>query len=174
MKQVVKQVWLTLLLVLTTTITSQAYTITIVPHANASITTSKTVANEGDNIIVTVSPHTGYAVDNVFVDVFADAGQASSRRRAPQIQNGVTVTKVSENQYQFAMPAYDAEVSASLSAIPLTDISSATITRSAESFTYNGEQQAPTVTSVKLEGKTLVNIVVAVSVLHVVLGTSLG
>ena len=157
MKQVVKQVWLTLLLVLTTTITSQAYTITIVPHANASITTSKTVANEGDNIIVTVSPHTGYAVDNVFVDVFADAGQASSRRRAPQIQNGVTVTKVSENQYQFAMPAYDAEVSASLSAIPLTDISSATITLSAESFTYNGEQQAPTVTSVKLEGKTLVN-----------------
>lgn len=157
MKQVVKQIWLTLLLVLTTAIAAQAYTITIVPHPNATITASKTVASQGDNIIVTVSPNTGYAVDNIFVDVFADAGQASSRRRTPQIQNGVAVTKLSEGKFQFTMPDYDVEVSASISAIPLTDITPAVITLSAESFTYNGSQQTPSVTSVKLDGKTLVS-----------------
>lgn len=157
MKQVTRKLVLMLMMVFTAALTAHAYDITIVTPQNGKLATSKSTANAGEKITVTATPDEGYGVDEITVVQFADGGEASSRQqRAPQIAPTVNVTKVSDTQYSFTMPEGGVEVSATFKSIPQIDISSATVTLSATTFTYNGASQAPTVSSVKLGNQTLV------------------
>lgn len=71
------------------------------------------------------------------------------------ISNKVTSVSASstDNEYPSAKCVYDAIESAIAS--QATDLSSATVTLSASSFTYDGTSKVPSVTSVVLDGQTL-------------------
>lgn len=110
------------------------YTVTIAPAENGTVTTDKETANMGETITLTVTPNEGYEFDQLTV------------------MNGETqvdVTKTTEGNYTFVMPAGNVEVSATYKAIDyaitITPVENGTVT--ADKATANmGETVTLTVT----------------------------
>jgi len=123
--------------------------------AAAGTTDPGTVAYS--NGTITVTPSYGYyltAADLTVVKTI-DSQHADARRRSPDINNTVSVTatdasadpsKVTTYTFSVTDTNYDYEITANFHS--RTDISGATVTVSAGSYTYNGSAQKPDVTVV--------------------------
>lgn len=107
------------------------YNITVITNEankatnNGYLTTNVSTAGTSTLVTITAHPNDGYYVNTPVVTLVANGSSANAPRRAPGIGDTVTPTLVSANTYQFSMPNYDVEITATFTAC--TDISSATV-----------------------------------------------
>ena len=92
---------------------------------NGYLTTNVSTAGTSTLVTITAHPSDGYYVNTPVVTLVASGSSANAPRRAPGIGDTVTPTLVSANTYQFSMPNYDVEITATFTAC--TDIGSATV-----------------------------------------------
>lgn len=92
---------------------------------NGYLTTNVSTAGTSTLVTITAHPNDGYYVNTPVVTLVASGSSANAPRRAPGIGDTVTPTLVSANTYQFPMPNYDVEITATFTAC--TDINSATV-----------------------------------------------
>ena len=131
---------------------------------NAYTSTEGTVSASIDNsrlVTLTITPAEGYFVmkDNITAVKTIDGSNAQTR--TPGINTPLAITGddvvigPTAKTYTFTMPdnAYDVEVTVDFLAI--IDITNATITLSETSYTYDGTEKKPSVSSVKLSGGEL-------------------
>ncbi len=124
-----------------------------------------TVAASIDNsrvITLTITPADGYFVLKDDITAIKTVNGENAQTRAPGYNTPLDITGddiaigPTGKTYSFTMPTdlkYDVEVTVDFHAV--TDISSATITLSKTSYTYDGSEKKPSVTSVKLSGAEL-------------------
>ena len=146
-------------------------TITVIKKLNGAVNENAgTVANEvnqTNNVCtLTVTPADGnYAdVNSITVERVVDAGmaQAPSRRTTPNLDNLIEVTATSATAdpskattYTFNMPGADYDVEVTVNFKSRTSIANATITLAQSTFTYDGADKTPAVTSVVVGSTTL-------------------
>ena len=109
--------------------------------ANGNTVTAKAGALETEKVTVTITSASGYAYTD----------------QSLTIKNGdanVSYTSNGDGTYTFVMPAGNVSLSASFTSTT-TSITGATVTLDKESFSYTGEAQKPTVSSVGLNQTTL-------------------
>ncbi|SEW08781.1 hypothetical protein SAMN04487827_1436 [Prevotella sp. khp7] len=125
-----------------------------------------TVAASIDNnrvVTLTITPADGYFVLKDDITAIKTVNGENAQTRAPGYNTPLDITGddiaigPTGKTYTFTMPTtdpkYDVEVTVDFHAV--TDISSATITLSKTSYTYDGSEKKPSVTSVKLSGAEL-------------------
>ena len=131
---------------------------------NAYTSTEGTVSASIDNsrlVTLTITPAEGYFVmkDNITAVKTIDGSNAQTRTPGVSTPLDITgddiVIGPTAKTYTFTMPdnAYDVEVTVDFLAI--IDITNATITLSETSYTYDGTEKKPSVSSVKLSGGEL-------------------
>lgn len=131
---------------------------------NAYTSTEGTVSASIDNsrlVTLTITPAEGYFVmkDNISAVKTIDGSYAQTRTPGVNTPLDITgddiVIGPTAKTYTFTMPdnAYDVEVTVDFLAI--IDITNATITLSETSYTYDGTEKKPSVSSVKLSGGEL-------------------
>lgn len=131
---------------------------------NAYTSTEGTVSASIDNsrvVTLTITPAEGYFVmkDNISAVKTIDGSYAQTRTPGVNTPLDITgddiVIGPTAKTYTFTMPdnAYDVEVTVDFLAI--IDITNATITLSETSYTYDGTEKKPSVSSVKLSGAEL-------------------
>ena len=131
---------------------------------NAYTSTEGTVSASIDNsrlVTLTITPAEGYFVmkDNITAVKTIDGSNAQTRTPGVNTPLDITgddiVIGPTAKTYTFTMPdnAYDVEVTVNFQAI--IDITNATITLSETSYTYDGTEKKPSVSSVKLSGAEL-------------------
>lgn len=131
---------------------------------NAYTSTEGTVSASIDNsrlVTLTVTPAEGYFVmkDNITAVKTIDGSKAQTRTPGVSTPLDITgddiVIGPTAKTYTFTMPdnAYDVEVTVNFQAI--IDITNASITLSETSYTYDGTEKKPSVSSVKLSGAEL-------------------
>ena len=131
---------------------------------NAYTSTEGTVSASIDNsrlVTLTITPAEGYFVmkDNITAVKTIDGSNAQTRTPGVSTPLDITgddiVIGPTAKTYTFTMPdnAYDVEVTVNFQAI--IDITNATITLSETSYTYDGTEKKPSVSSVKLSGAEL-------------------
>lgn len=144
-------------------------TITVIEKLNGAVNENAgTVANEvnqTNNVCtLTVTPATGnYAdVNSITVERVISGNFAQVPRRSPNLDNLITVTPTSETAdpskattYTFQMPGADYDVEVTVNFKSRTSIATATITLAQSSFTYDGADKTPAVTSVVVGSTTL-------------------
>lgn len=109
--------------------------------ANGNTVTAKAGALETEKVTVTITTASGYAyTDNSLTIKNGDAN--------------VSYTSNGDGTYTFVMPAGNVSLSASFTSTT-TSIAEATVNLDKESFSYTGEAQKPTVSSVVLNETTL-------------------
>ena len=131
---------------------------------NAYTSTEGTVSASIDNsrlVTLTITPAEGYFVmkDNITAVKTIDGSNAQTR--TPGINTPLAITGddvvigPTAKTYTFTMPdnAYDVEVTVDFLAI--IDITNASITLSETSYTYDGTEKKPSISSVKLSGGEL-------------------
>lgn len=134
------------------------------PSQNAYTSTEGTVSASIDNsrlVTLTITPAEGYFVmkDNITAVKTIDGSNAQTRTPGVSTPLDITgddiVIGPTAKTYTFTMPdnAYDVEVTVNFQAI--IDITNATITLSETSYTYDGTEKKPSVSSVKLSGAEL-------------------
>ena len=104
-----------------------------------------TSAKEGDVVTVTITPATGWVVNQPSGQWFAAIAAAPQRRTGIDLLKGVTLTPVQgqENQWQFTMARANVEINTTYKKLMThTDITVADITAP----TYTGQALTPTVT----------------------------
>ena len=104
-----------------------------------------TSAKEGDVVTVTITPATGWVVNQPSGQWFAAIAAAPQRRTNIDLLNGVTLTPVEgqENQWQFTMARANVEINTTYKKLLTnTDITVADIA----AVTYTGQAQEPVVT----------------------------
>ena len=111
---------------------------------------------------LTVTPATGYYIDAITAEKTISGDLAQARGDSPAISNFLTVTATDatadpsgSTTWTFTMPSteYDVEVVANFK--QRANISNAVVTLAETTFTYDGEDKSPAVSSVMLSGKTL-------------------
>ena len=131
---------------------------------NAYTSTEGTVSASIDNsrlVTLTITPAEGYFVmkDNISAVKTIDGSYAQTRTPGVNTPLDITgddiVIGPTAKTYTFTMPdnAYDVEVTVNFQAI--IDITNASITLSETSYTYDGTEKKPSVSSVKLSGAEL-------------------
>lgn len=131
---------------------------------NAYTSTEGTVSASIDNsrlVTLTITPAEGYFVmkDNITAVKTIDGSNAQTRTPGVSTPLDITGDDVvigpTAKTYTFTMPdnAYDVEVTVDFLAI--IDITNASITLSETSYTYDGTEKKPSVSSVKLSGAEL-------------------
>lgn len=131
---------------------------------NAYTSTEGTVSASIDNsrvVTLTITPAEGYFVmkDNISAVKTIDGSYAQTRTPGVNTPLDITgddiVIGPTAKTYTFTMPdnAYDVEVTVDFLAI--IDITNASITLSETSYTYDGTEKKPSVSSVKLSGAEL-------------------
>ena len=103
----------------------------------------RTYADEGETVTVTITPYTGYVVNEPSGQWYAAI--AATRRQAPiDLLTGITLTPVQgqDNQWTFTMQRANAEISATYKKL----LTHADITVTVNDVTYSGVAQTPTVT----------------------------
>lgn len=131
---------------------------------NAYTSTEGTVSASIDNsrlVTLTITPAEGYFVmkDNISAVKTIDGSNAQTRTPGVSTPLDITGDDVvigpTAKTYTFTMPdnAYDVEVTVDFLAI--IDITNASITLSETSYTYDGTEKKPSVSSVKLSGAEL-------------------
>lgn len=131
---------------------------------NAYTSTEGTVSASIDNsrvVTLTITPAEGYFVmkDNITAVKTIDGSNAQTRTPGVNTPLDITGDDVvigpTAKTYTFTMPdnVYDVEVTVNFQAI--IDITNATITLSETSYTYDGTEKKPSVSSVKLSGAEL-------------------
>lgn len=131
---------------------------------NAYTSTEGTVSASIDNsrlVTLTITPVEGYFVmkDNITAVKTIDGSKAQTRTPGVSTPLDITgddiVIGPTAKTYTFTMPdnAYDVEVTVNFQAI--IDITNASITLSETSYTYDGTEKKPSVSSVKLSGAEL-------------------
>lgn len=131
---------------------------------NAYTSTEGTVSASIDNsrlVTLTITPAEGYFVmkDNITAVKTIDGSKAQTRTPGVSTPLDITgddiVIGPTAKTYTFTMPdnAYDVEVTVDFQAI--IDITNASITLSETSYTYDGTEKKPSVSSVKLSGAEL-------------------
>lgn len=121
-----------------------------------------TTANEGEAVLLNVSPDPGYILssDNMRIVIYAKADNADTRTQI-DTKDIVSFTTVDVNTYRFIMPKYDVEIEATFT--DATDVESAVVTLkegdtdlSGYSHVYDWAYHTPEISSVVLGGVTLV------------------
>lgn len=121
-----------------------------------------TTANEGEAVLLNVSPNPGYILssDNLRIVIYAKADNADTRTQI-DTKDIVSFTTVDVNTYRFIMPKYDVEIEATFT--DATDVESAVVTLkegttdlSGYSHVYDWADHTPEISSVVLGGVTLV------------------
>lgn len=121
-----------------------------------------TTANEGEAVLLNVSPDPGYILssDNLRIVIYAKANSADTRTQI-ETKDIVSFTTVDVNTYRFIMPKYDVEIEATFT--DATDVESAIVTLkegdtdlSGYSHVYDWADHTPEISSVVLGGVTLV------------------
>lgn len=121
-----------------------------------------TTANEGEAVLLNVSPDPGYILssDNMRIVIYAKADNADTRTQI-DTKDIVSFTTVDVNTYRFIMPKYDVEIEATFT--DATDVESAVVTLkegttdlSGYSHVYDWADHTPEISSVVLGGVTLV------------------
>ena len=131
---------------------------------NAYTSTEGTVSASIDNsrlVTLTITPAEGYFVmkDNITAVKTIDGSNAQTRTPGVSTPLDITgddiVIGPTAKTYTFTMPdnAYDVEITVNFQAI--IDITNASITLSETSYTYDGTEKKPSVSSVKLSGAEL-------------------
>lgn len=131
---------------------------------NAYTSTEGTVSASIDNsrlVTLTITPAEGYFVmkDNITAVKTIDGSYAQTRTPGVNTPLDITGDDVvigpTAKTYTFTMPdnAYDVEVTVDFLAI--IDITNASITLSETSYTYDGTEKKPSISSVKLSGGEL-------------------
>lgn len=143
--------------------------ITIPSFTHGSITaaleaapnTTITTANEGQNVLLKVTPNAGYVLSsqNLKIVIYAKAENANTRTTIGT-KDVVSFEEVGVNTYKFVMPKYDVEVEATFT--DATDMESAVVTLkegtvdlSGYSHIYDWTVHTPRISSVVLGGVTL-------------------
>ena len=104
---------------------------------------ARTYADEGEAVTVTITPNTGYVVNEPSGQWYAAI--AATRRQAPiDLLTGITLTPVQgqDNQWTFTMQRANAEISCTYKKL----LTHADITVTVNDVTYSGVAQTPTVT----------------------------
>ena len=144
-------------------------TITVIEKLNGAVNENAgTVANEvnqTNNVCtLTVTPADGnYAdVNSITVERVISGNFAQVPRRSPNLDNLIEVTPSSTTAdpskattYSFQMPGADYDVEVTVNFKSRTSIATATITLAQSSFTYDGADKTPAVTSVVVGSTTL-------------------
>ena len=130
---------------------------------NGYLTTNIATAGTSTTVTITAYPNEGYYVNTPVVTIVASGASAEAPRRAPGIGDHITPTlTATPNTYQFLMPNYDVEISATFTACD--DISGATVlltegTRDGTTGHYSQEfdflTHSPKINSVTLNTETL-------------------
>ena len=165
----IKRYILTFLTLLATTATWGGDIIIPTSYNHGTITASLenttgvvTTANEGEAVLLNVSPDPGYILssDNLRIVIYAKADNADTRTQI-DTKDIVSFTTVDVNTYRFIMPKYDVEIEATFT--DATDVESAVVTLkegttdlSGYSHVYDWADHTPEISSVVLGGVTLV------------------
>ena len=130
----IKRYILTFLTLLATTATWGGDIIIPTSYNHGTITASLenttgvvTTANEGEAVLLNVSPNPGYILssDNLRIVIYAKADNADTRTQI-DTKDIVSFTTVDVNTYRFIMPKYDVEIEATFT--DATDVESAVVT----------------------------------------------
>ena len=168
MRYSIKQLVMTVALLLSTTMAWAAGEVTIIQKLNGSTSSSAgTVVKSisGGKCTLTVTPAEGnyITVDFITAERTVSGGIAQApRRRTPGMDNNITVTAESSSadpsgvtKYTFDMPGADYDVEVVADFQKRTSISGAVITLTETSFTYTGQEKTPAIQSVVVSGKSL-------------------
>ena len=168
MRYSIKQLVMTVALLLSTTMAWAAGEVTIIQKLNGSTSSSAgtvTQSISGGKCTLTVTPAEGnyITVDFITAERTVSGGIAQApRRRTPGMDNNITVTAESSSadpsgvtKYTFDMPGADYDVEVVADFQKRTSISGAVITLTETSFTYTGQEKTPAVQSVVVSGKSL-------------------
>ena len=168
MRYSIKQLVMTVALLLSTTMAWAASEVTIIQKLNGSTSSSAgtvTQSISGGKCTLTVTPAEGnyITVDFITAERTVSGGIAQApRRRTPGMDNNITVTAESSSadpsgvtKYTFDMPGADYDVEVVADFQKRTSISGAVITLTETSFTYTGQEKTPAIQSVVVSGKSL-------------------
>ncbi len=168
MRYSIKQLVMTVALLLSTTMAWAAGEVTIIKKLNGSTSSSAgtvTQSISGGKCTLTVTPAEGnyITVDFITAERTVSGGIAQApRRRTPGMDNNITVTAESSSadpsgvtKYTFDMPGADYDVEVVADFQKRSSISGAVITLTETSFTYTGQEKTPAIQSVVVSGKSL-------------------
>ena len=143
--------------VVATTASAASYSLNIGTNEHGTIAftvngVAANYANEGDVVIVTITPATGYVVNKVSGQWYAAQANARTNTRGVSVLKDVSLTKVdgAENQWSFTMERANVEISSTYKKL----IQSSWISLETTSYTYDGTAKEPSV-SVKDGDTTL-------------------
>ena len=139
-------------------LTASAYNVSVVTTSNGSVNTS-TTASAGATVTLTVAPDAGYYItaSDITITQTGSGNMAQTRTVEPDIAavthpTASSIDAEGKGTYTFTMPVSNVKIEATFR--QRTVVEAATVTLSATSFTYNGSNQRPTISSVKKDATT--------------------
>ena len=139
-------------------ISAKAYTVTITPSANGTVTIGNTTQNASATVTVTVTPDDGYYITASNITITPTGNGDIAQTRTPDIATPFhpeagSIDPEGKGSFTFTMPTSNARIEAVF--IPRTLVSGAIVNLNQTTFIYNGNIQQPTVTSVKNSDETV-------------------